>query len=239
MAVPPEDVPNLSGRVMPVKVLVVEDDTKLSRFLVRVLVEEGLAADACATGTDALTQALHGIYDLVILDWMLPDIDGLSVCRNLRQAGRSTPILMLTARGELRERVLGLETGADDFLVKPFEVEELVARVRALVRRSTGFAKLSVGSLDIDRIGRDVVLKGRALDLTAREYALLLDLVHHAEKVVTRSELLARVWGTTFDPGSNLVEVHISRLRDKLGDHAWMIETVRGAGYRLTSTQPA
>ncbi|WP_146651239.1 response regulator transcription factor [Labilithrix luteola] len=218
------------------KVLVVEDDAKLSRFLVRVLVEEGFAADSCETGADAFAQASAGIYDLIILDWMLPDVDGLSVCRRLRQGGLSTPILMLTARGEVRERVLGLETGADDYLVKPFEVEELVARMRSLVRRATGFAKLSVGPLEVDRLGREVRLRGQTLDLTTREYALLVDLVHHAEKVVTRAELLARVWGTTFDPGSNLVEVHVSRLRDKLGDSASMIETVRGAGYRLTST---
>ncbi len=221
-----------------VKVLVVEDDAKLSPFLVRVLVEEGFAADACATGADALAQATSGIYDLVILDWMLPDIDGLSVCRRLRQEGFRTPIIMLTARGEVRERVLGLETGADDFLVKPFEVDELLARIRALVRRASGFATLTVGKLSLDRLGREVLLDGKQLDLTSREYALLLDFVHHAEKVVTRSELLARVWGTTFDPGSNLVEVHVSRLRDKLGDHAWMIETVRGVGYKLTGSPP-
>ncbi len=218
------------------KVLVVEDDAKLSRFLVRVLVEEGYAADSCGTGADALAQASSGIYDLLILDWMLPDIDGLSVCRRLRQGGTLTPILMLTARGEVRERVLGLDTGADDFLVKPFEIEELVARLRALLRRASGFANVRVGGLEMDRVGREVRIAGKSLDLTSREYALLLDLVHHAEKVVTRTELLARVWGTSFDPGSNIVEVHVSRLRDKLGEHAWMIETVRGAGYRLTAT---
>lgn len=234
----PAGAPRRDASLEAVKVLVVEDDAKLSRFLVRVLVEEGYAADSCATGADALAQASSGIYDLLVLDWMLPDIDGLSVCRRLRQEGMTTPILMLTARGEVRERVLGLETGADDFLVKPFEVEELVARIRALVRRASGFAKLGVGPLELDRVGREVRLDGKALDLTSREYALLLDFVHHAEKVVTRTELLARVWGTSFDPGSNLVEVHVSRLRDKLGDHAWMIETVRGAGYRLTVTPP-
>jgi DNA-binding response OmpR family regulator len=218
-----------------VKVLVVEDDTKLSRFLIRVLVEEGFTADGCAKGEDAIAQAESRLYDLIILDWMLPDVDGLAVCRALRSKGVSTPILMLTARGELRERVLGLETGADDYLVKPFEVEELVARIRALVRRASGFAKLGVGPLELDRVGREVKLAGQVLDLTSREYALLLDFVHHAEKIVSRTELLARVWGTSFDPGSNLVEVHVSRLRDKLGDHAWMIETVRGAGYRLTA----
>jgi DNA-binding response OmpR family regulator len=221
-----------------VKVLVVEDDVKLSRFLQRVLVDEGYAADECATGTHALSRARSGTYDLVLLDWMLPDVDGLSVCRRLREEGYSVPILMLTARGELRERVLGLEAGADDFVVKPFEVEELVARIRALGRRSAGVAKLDVGALEVDRVGRKVTLGGRDLDLTSREYALLLDLVHHAEKIVTRTELLSRVWGTTFDPGSNVVEVHVSRVREKLGRHAWMIETVRGAGYRLRATPP-
>ena len=215
--------------------LVVEDDVKLSRFLVRVLVEEGFVADACATGTHAIEQAPAGLYDLIVLDWMLPDVDGLSVCRTLRQSGLATPILMLTARGEVRERVLGLDSGADDYLVKPFEVEELVARIRALVRRSSGVAKISVGPLELDRVGREVLLSGAPLELTAREYALLLDLMHHAEKTVSRTELLARVWGTNFDPGSNLVEVHVSRLRDKLGEHAAMITTVRGVGYRLTA----
>jgi len=222
-----------------VKVLVVEDDAKLSRFLVRVLVEEGFEADACGAGAQALTQASPGTYDLIVLDWMLPDIDGLSVCRQLRQSGLSTPILMLTARGELRDRVLGLETGADDYLVKPFEVEELVARIRSLVRRASGLAKLTVGPLEIDRIEREVRVHGERLDLTTREYVLLMDLVHHAGNPVSRMELLARVWGMSFDPGSNLVEVHVSRLRDKLGDAAWMVETVRGAGYRLTSMPPS
>jgi len=222
-----------------VKVLVVEDDTKLSRFLVRVLLEEGFAADTCATGSDVLTRAPSGTYDVIVLDRMLPDIDGLSVCRRLRQNGFTTPILMLTARGELRDRVLGFEAGADDYVVKPFEVEELVARIRSLTRRASGLLKLAVGQLEIDRIGREVKLGGAQLDLTTREYALLVDLVHHAGYVVSRADLLARIWGTSFDPGSNLVEVHISRLRDKLGDAAWMVETVRGAGYRLTSMPPS
>ena len=221
------------------KVLVVEDDAKLSRFLGRVFVEEGFETEACSTGSEALTKASSDTYDLIVLDWMLPDIDGLSVCGRLRQSGICTPILMLTARGELRERVLGFETGADDYLVKPFEVEELVARMRSLVRRASGFTKLTVGPLEVDRLGREVKLNGTVLDITMREYELLFELVHHAETVVTRAELLARIWGTSSDPNSNLVEVHISRLRDKLGETAWMIETVRGAGYRLTSAPPA
>lgn len=221
------------------KVLVVEDDAKVARFLGRVLREEGYAVDACATGEDAVKQASMGAYDVIILDWMLPDLDGLSVCRELRRAGLTTPILMLTARGEVGERVLGLEAGADDYLVKPFEIEELLARARALIRRASGFTRLRCSDLEIDRVGRRALLCGEPLDLTGREYALLLHLAHRQDRVATRSELLSQVWETSFDPGSNLVEVHISRLRDKLGHHAWMIETVRGSGYRLRSRKPS
>lgn len=215
------------------KILIVEDDAKLSRFLARVVAEEGYTPDTCASGADAVAQARTGLYELIVLDWMLPDLDGLAVCRELRRAGLTTPILMLTARGELRERVLGLETGADDYLVKPFEIEELLARIRALLRRSSGFSRIVCGDLEVDRMSRRALLRGAALDLTTREYALLLHLVLRAERVVPKSELLSHVWEMKFDPGSNLVEVHVSRLRDKLGEHAWMIETVRGVGYRL------
>lgn len=217
------------------KILLVEDDKKLSRFLARLLTEEGYTVDSCARGQDALTQAQAGVYDLLVLDWMLPDLDGLAVCRELRRAGGTLPILMLTARGETRERVLGLDAGADDYLIKPFEVEELLARVRALLRRASGHSSLRLGELEIDRLNRRVVARGAPVDLTAREYALLLHLAHKADRVVPRSELLAQVWETHFDPGSNLVEVHVSRLRDKLGELAWQVETVRGVGYRLRS----
>src|SRR5262249_28034503 len=150
-------------------------------------------------GAEVMEQARTGLYDLVILDWMLPDVDGLSVCRELRRAGLTTPILMLTARGELSERVLGLETGADDYVVKPFEIEELLARVRALLRRASALARLQCGALEIDRLGRRAVLAGAPLDLTGREYALLLHLAHRMERAVSKSELLAQVWETSFD----------------------------------------
>lgn len=220
------------------KILVVEDDPKVARFVVRVLSEEGFTVDLCRTGIDGVEQARTGLYDLIVLDWMLPDIDGLAVCRDVRVAGVVAPILMLTARGETKERVIGLESGADDYMVKPFEVEEFVARVRALLRRSAGFARVRCGDLEVDRVGHRALLGGEAMNLTSREYALLVYLLQKADHVVTRSELLAHVWETPFDPGSNLVEVHVSRLREKLGKHAWMIETVRGAGYRLRSQQP-
>jgi DNA-binding response OmpR family regulator len=219
------------------RILIVEDDRKLARLLARVLSEEGFATDGCASGADAVFRAGAAIYDLVLLDWMLPDLDGITVCRQLRQAGRDVPILMLTARGEVKERVLGLESGADDYLVKPFEVEELLARIRALLRRGGGGGKLRVGALAIDRAGLRAAISGRKLDLTPREFALLHHLAQNPDRVVPRSELLTRVWSSTFDPGTNVVEVHVSRLRDKLGDHAWMIETVRGKGYRLLTRE--
>jgi DNA-binding response OmpR family regulator len=218
-----------------VRVLVVEDDQKLARFLERVLVEEGYAVDRCASGADAVAHVRASAYDLVLLDWMIPDLDGIQVCRQLRRSGSSVPILMLTARDQVGERVLGLDAGADDYLVKPFEIEELLARIHALLRRSAGHAQLRLGALRIDRTGRRAVLDDRPLDLTSREFALLLHLAHRSDRVVTRSELLTSVWSIKFDPESNVVEVHMSRLRDKLGKHAWMIETVRGRGYRLVT----
>lgn len=221
------------------KVLVVEDDKKLSRFLDRVLTEEGYEVDLAVTGTEALEKAKNDGYDVVLLDWMLPEVDGLTICRELRTRGSLAPVLMLTARGETHDRVEGLNSGADDYLVKPFEVEELVARVRALVRRSAGVAKLRCGDIEIDRVGHRALMKGVPLSLTGREYDLLVHLMHHVDNVVTRADLLAKVWETNFDPGSNLIEVHVSRLREKLGEHAWMIETVRGAGYRLRSREAA
>jgi DNA-binding response OmpR family regulator len=215
------------------RVLVVEDDQRLARFLERVLKEEGYTVDRCASGADAVMQVRAGLYNLVLLDWMIPDLDGLEVCRQARRAGATVPILMLTARDQVSERVLGLDAGADDYLVKPFEVEELLARVNALLRRSRGHAQLNLGALVIDRARRSVALDSKQLELTARELALLLHLAHRVGQVVTRTELLTQVWSIRFDPESNVVEVHISRLRDKLGKHAWMIETVRGRGYRL------
>ncbi|HKQ71160.1 MAG TPA: response regulator transcription factor [Polyangiaceae bacterium] len=221
------------------KALIVEDDTKLATFLSRVLGEEGYIVDRCSKGGEAIAQIRGGSYDFVILDWMLPDIDGLTVCRDVRSGGTTTPIIMLTARGDVAERVLGLRAGADDYLGKPFEIEELLARIHALLRRSTNLGRLAFGDLEINRLGHRVLLAGRRLDLTSREYALLLHLAFNADRVVPRTALLSKVWGTNFDPGSNLIEVHVSRLRDKLGEHAWMIDTVRGTGYRLrTSREP-
>lgn len=229
----PSDIP-----AKALKVLVVEDNPKVARFLRRLLSDEGLVADACADGDEAVRQVKNGLYDLVLLDWMLPGQDGLSVCRELRRIGSNVPVLMLTARGELRERVLGLKSGADDYLVKPFEVEELVARIHALLRRTHGARRVSLGGMEIDLEKRCVVIDGIEVAITGRELDLLLHLANRVNDVVTRAELLSRIWQMPFDPGSNVVDVQVRRLREKLGTRAWMVETVRGVGYRLRSEPP-
>jgi two-component system OmpR family response regulator len=218
----------------PVKILVVEDNKKLARFLVRAFREEGYVVDEAGDGETAIRQVQSITYSAVVLDWMLPGEDGLNVCRTLRSAGSRVPILMLTARAEVPERILGLDAGADDYLAKPFDLGELLARVRALGRRGSQLEATSqVGPLFVDRIERRATIDGRRLDLTPREFALIAYLALEAGRVVPRTELLSRVWETSFDPGSNVVEAHIKNLRDKLGERNSMIETVRGVGYRL------
>jgi two-component system OmpR family response regulator len=219
------------------KILVVEDNRKVARLLVRALSEEGYTVDQVADGPTALQQIQTVPYDLVVLDWMLPGLDGLSVCREVRSRGSTIPILMLTARSEVSERIAGLDAGADDYLPKPFDLGEFLARTRALSRRAvSGEPVLRVGPLVVDRAERRLLVDGKRTDLTPREFALLAYLAREAGRVVPRSELLAKVWELSFDPGSNVVEVHIKHLREKLGDHGRMIETVRGVGYRLVAS---
>jgi two-component system OmpR family response regulator len=221
------------------KILVVEDNKKLASFLSRALMEEGYAVDVVGDGVTAIQQIQTLPYDVVVLDWMLPEADGLSVCRSVRQKGNHVPILMLTARAEVPERVAGLDAGADDYLAKPFDLSELLARVRALGRRaSIAEGIVRVGPLVVDRSERRASLDGRKLDLTPREFALLAYLARQAGRVVPRTELLVKVWETSFDPGSNVVEAHVKNLREKMGDHAALIETVRGIGYRLSVIPP-
>ena len=218
----------------PVKILVVEDNQKFARFVMKALAEEGHVPDLVTDGATAVTQAQSIPYDLVILDWMLPGMDGLQVCRELRQKGSQVPILMLTARAEVSERIAGLDAGADDYLPKPFDLGEFLARVRSLGRRVQGSELiLRVGPLTIDVAERRASIDGRDLDFTPRELALIACLARHAGRAVSRTTLLSKVWQTAFDPGSNVVEVHIRNVREKLADHAGMIETVRGVGYRL------
>ena len=215
------------------RVLVVEDDPSLADFLNRALSDEGMQPTVCGTVATGIEAGSKQSFDLIVLDWMLPDGEGISVCTTLRERGNTTPILMLTARGEVHDRVTGLKSGADDYLVKPFELEELLARLDALARRSVYASTMKLGPLEIDRLGRRVVLEGKTLDLTSIEYRLLVRLATEAGSPVERSTLLNDVWGLKFDPGSGIVEVHVSRLRDKLGEGSWMVETVRGTGYRL------
>ncbi len=221
------------------KILVVEDNKKLAPFLVRALSEEGYSADIAQDGGTALRLSEAIAYDVIILDWMLPDFDGLTVCRTLRARGCQTPIIMLTARAEVAERIAGLDAGADDYLSKPFDLGELLARVRAQARRGAGGdLSVRVGPLVIDHRERRVTLDGRKIDLTRREFALLSHLAREAGRVVPRTELLSKVWETTFDPSSNVVEVHVKNVREKFGTYASLIETVRGVGYRLTAPSP-
>jgi DNA-binding response OmpR family regulator len=221
------------------RILVVEDNKKLARFLQKALAEEGYATDVVGNGRAAVERAKAEEYDLILLDWMLPELDGLGVCRALREGHVRTRILMLTARAEVTERIAGLDSGADDYLTKPFDLGELLARCRALTRRGapTGEGPWKLGPLVVDRGERKVTLEGRRIDLTPKEFALLVHLAREVGRVVARADLLARTWDTALDPGSNVIEVHIKNIRDKLGEHARMIETVRGIGYRLVVPQ--
>jgi two-component system OmpR family response regulator len=204
--------------------------------------EAGFAVETCGDGRDGLFLASEGIFDLMIVDRMLPGLDGLSVLNALRAANIRTPALVLSALGTVDDRVKGLRAGADDYLAKPFSFAELLARVEALLRRAEGASadvqvtRLTVGDLEIDLLARSVVRQGRAIALGAREFNLLEFLARHAGQVVTRTMMLEKIWNYHFDPGSNVVDVHIGRLRRKLeeGFSAPILHTVRGAGYRLS-----
>jgi len=219
-----------------VKILVVEDNRKLARFLHQALTEEGYVVDVVNEGGEAIERSGEIGYDLVLLDWMLPDLDGLAVCRTFREKRHKVPILMLTARAEVAERIAGLDAGADDYLAKPFDLGELLARVRACIRRGAdATAVTKIGSIFVDRLERRVCVDGATVELSPREFRLLAYLAKEPGKTVSRSELLANVWETSFDPGSNVVDVHIKNLRAHLGTAASQLETVRGVGYRLVS----
>lgn len=216
-------------------ILIVEDDLQVSSLLLRVLRDEGYSAEVERNGKAGLERALHGNFDLLVLDWMLPDLDGIGICTELRKQGSTLPILMLTARTETKDVVSGLDVGADDYVSKPFELDELLARVRALFRRKGHDTKIRYGELEMDRLEHTMNLHGVVTPLTSREYVLLSVLLAHAGEPVQKATLLLEVWDMKSDPGTNILEVHMSRLREKLGPHAWMVETVRGVGYRIRS----
>ena len=219
------------------RILLVEDERKVASFIARALRENTYAVDVAETGEKALEMAIDVHYDAILLDVRLPGMSGLEVCRDLRQRGIESPILVLTARGLTEQKVEGLDAGADDYLTKPFVLAELLARVRALVRRGfhSGNAKLSYADLSLDRHRRRATLGREVIPLTSKEFALLELFLLRAPELVTRSEIVEHVWDCHFDSETNLVEVYINRLRKKLeeGQSVKMIHTVRGVGYRL------
>lgn len=228
------------------KVLVVEDDAETSAYVARGLKEQGHGVEVAANGRDGLFLALDQTYDVVIMDRMLPGMDGLSLVKSMRAGGLETPVIFLTALGGVGDRVEGLEAGADDYLVKPFSFSELNARVNALARRppmKAEVANLVVGSLALNRLQRSARLGEQSLDLKPKEFALLEYLMLNVDRVVTRTMLLEHVWDFHFDPKTTIVETHISRLRARLeaargeDGRAPQLLTVRGAGYMLSGMQ--
>lgn len=218
-------------------ILVVEDEPKTAAFLRKGLTESGFVVDVAANGDDGLHLALNVEYDLVVLDIMLPDRDGWSVLAELRRSGRECPVICLTARDSVSDRVHGLELGADDYLVKPFAFSELVARVRSVLRRGPGKRDdiVRIADLEVDVVRRRATRAGRKLDLGTREFALLELLARSAGEVLSRTLITEQVWGADFDTDSNVVDVAIRRLRQKIGDdfEPKLIRTVRGVGYVL------
>ena len=220
------------------RILLIEDDAEAAAYIAKGLRETGHVVDHSANGKDGLFLAAGESYDVMIIDRMLPGLDGLSIIQTIRAAGNTTPVLVLSALGKVDDRVKGLRAGGDDYLVKPFAFAELLARIEALARRGGGTpteTRLRVADLEMDLLARRVVRAGQDIDLQPREFQLLEYLMRHAGQVVTRTMLLENVWDYHFDPQTNLIDVHISRLRQKVdkGHHQPLIHTVRGAGYRL------
>jgi DNA-binding response OmpR family regulator len=219
------------------RILVVEDERKVASFVRQGLEEEGYAVDVAADGQEALDRLAGAPYDLIVLDLMLPRRDGFDVLRTLRGRGVTAPVLVLTARDRVTDKVAGLDLGADDYLTKPFVFEELLARVRALLRRRSAdrAPRLRFDDLTLDPAARTVTRGGRRLDLTAREYALLAYFLRNAGRVLTRPMIAQHVWGLDFDPESNIVDVYVGYLRRKIeapGERR-LLHTIRGAGYVL------
>ena len=217
------------------RILVVEDDPDLLRQLAETLRNEGYAVDEAKDGEEAGYLGDVEPYDAVVLDLGLPVVDGVTVLKQWRDAGRAMPVLILTARGQWSEKVEGFDAGADDYLTKPFQMEELLARLRALIRRAAGHssAKLVCGPVEVDTSSAAVTVDGKAITLTGHEYKLLSYLIHHVNKIVSRTELTEHIYDQDFDRDSNTIEVFVGRLRKKLGVD--VIKTVRGLGYRMES----
>ncbi len=219
------------------KVLIVEDEKKIASFIRKGLEAQGFMVEVALNGNDGFTLAMTRPYDAAILDIMLPGRDGLSILRNIRDRRSPLPVILLTARSELNERLEGLNLGADDYLTKPFHIEELIARLHAVTRRAAGTSQsiLTVADLTMNLLTREVQRAGQRIELTTREFALLEHLMRSPGRVLTRIEICERVWDYNFDPGTNLVDVYIQRLRRKVDDGFGekLIETIRGVGYRI------
>ncbi len=223
------------------RLLLVEDDPRIARFVARGLQEQSYAVDVVADGNDVLYQVEINDYDLVILDVMIPGKDGFATCGSIRALGKRMPILMLTARDAVDDRITGLDSGADDYLTKPFQFGELLARLRALLRRPNELrpSRIVVGDLELDTASQTAKRGNRSISLTAKEYALLEFLARNANRVIGRAEIAEHVWDESFDPFSNLIEVYVNRLRRKLGDQDGkpLLQTRRGSGYILRAPE--
>ena len=219
------------------RILIIEDDQTVATYIKNGFIEHGYTADHARDGREGLSMAQTNTYDALIVDRMLPEMDGLSVIENLRSTGQNVPVLILSALGEVNDRVQGLRRGGDDYLVKPFAFSELLARIEVLIKRSTLPANtapfLKAGDLEIELLSRQVKRDGKIIDLQAREFRLLEYLMKNKGQIVTRTMLLENVWDYNFDPQTNVIDVHISRLRSKInaGCTNQMIRTIRGAGY--------
>jgi two-component system, OmpR family, response regulator len=225
------------------KILLVEDEQRIADFVRSGLAERGFSVRHCDDGEAGLQQARNGSFDAIVLDIMLPGLDGLDVLKAIRKGGDPTPVILLTARNELGDRIAGLDLGADDYLAKPFFVEELAARIHALVRRAVGdrVNTLHVGPLVLDRMTREVSCRNRRVELTSREFALLEYLMRSPDQVFTRTQILEHVWGYDFDPTTNVVDVCVRRIRAKLAsiegaESESPVQSVRGTGYRFRRT---
>lgn len=220
------------------RILIIEDEARISSFLEKGLSSNGFVPSTTASGRDGIGLARSGEFDLVILDIGLPDMDGFEVLQELRRQDRSTPVIILTARDGVSDTVQGLEGGADDYVTKPFRLEELLARVRARLRedRAPEATTLEVGGAVLDLKTRRITHGGRTLELSAREFGLAELFFRHPGQLLTREQLLSNVWGYDYDPGSNIVDVYVGYLRKKLGND--LIKTIRGVGYRLEQTAP-
>lgn len=220
------------------RILLVEDDRKIASFIEKGLTSAGFAVDHVSNGEDGLHLALTETYDAAVIDIMLPKLNGLELIEEVRKSGIDTPIIILSARDAIDDRVKGLQKGSDDYLTKPFSFSELLARVQALIRRSSGAkepTRLEVGGLSINLLNREVVREGEKIELQPREFALLEYLMRNTEKVVSKTMIMEHVWNYNFDPQTNVVEARICKLRDKIDKHFEhkLIHTVRGVGYVL------